>query len=139
MQAAARIIIPLSMLLHPPVSGPVDRLDPLPCRQLVPQPFHVTERAFSSTYSAPSVQIRSISVSRFTIRPSFSTRIRSSFCSFLLSSTGVSSTRYSIRSKRNLYLPDSHRTSCRLSVSFFRLSCVLTRARSTARLKGLVI
>ena len=49
MQAAARIIIPLSMLLHPPVSGPVDRLDPLPCRQLVPQAVSpVTDRAFSS-------------------------------------------------------------------------------------------
>ena len=45
----------------------------------------VTDRAFSSTNSAPSVQTRSTSVLRDRVCPRFSIKIRSSFCSVLLS------------------------------------------------------
>ena len=51
----------------------------------------VTERAFSSTNSAPSVQTRSSSTSRDSVTPLCSTSSRSSRCSVLLSSTACPS------------------------------------------------
>ena len=53
---------------------------------------HVTDKAFSSTYSAPSVQIRSTRSPRVMVRPRFSTSRRSNFCSVLLNSTFESPT-----------------------------------------------
>ena len=50
------------------------------------------DKAFSSTYSAPSVQIRSIRSPRVMVRPRFSTSRRSNFCSVLLNSTFESPT-----------------------------------------------
>ena len=66
----------------------------------------VRESAFSSTNSAPSVQMRSSSTARGTVAPAFSTNSCRSFCSVLLSSTALPATEKNMLAKSKSQGPD---------------------------------
>ena len=99
-----------------------------------------TESALLSTYSEPSVHMRSVRTSRVMILPRFSTRRERSFCSVLLNSTGLPKTRKvrCTKSNEKLSIVIMELAVWELQMGCF-LSCVLTLARRTAREKGFVI